>query len=128
MRFLIPFALAAACAAQVPNLTGTWTLNAARSSWGSKEKPAAINLQIEHREPMLKYDGLVVDVHGEGRAFRFEATLDGTTTQSEFHSTNGLIVEEGLTRISRDGKVLTHRVRLTDPNGTLSWTEVYEKR
>jgi hypothetical protein len=149
MRFTIPLLLAAACAAQTPNLTGTWVLNPARSSWGAREKPVTITLQIEHKEPVIRYNGLVVDVYGDGRAFQYEATLDGkahpfrgpygegaivfrrldaTTTTSLFRSRSGTIVEESKTSVTRDGKVLTHRVCLKDPNGEVSWTEVYDRR
>lgn len=149
MRYLIVLAAAALAAAQVPSLSGTWKLNLARSSWGAKQKPAAITLLIVHNEPVLQYNGMVVDTHGDGRTFEFRATLDGksypfagpygpgtitfrridgNTTASLFRSSDGNVSEQSSTSVSRDGQRLTHRVRLKDPSGELSWTEVYDKR
>ncbi len=149
MRYLIALVAAALAAAQVPSLSGTWKLNLARSNWGAKQKPAAITLLIAHNEPVLQYHGMVVDTHGDGRTFEFRATLDGksypftgpygpgtiacrridgNTTASLFRTSDGLVTEESSTSVSRDGQRLTHRVRLRDPSGEMSWTEVYEKR
>lgn len=137
------------CAAQVTNLTGTWRLNLTKSAWAKKQKPTSIVLNIQHDEPTLQYTGTLVDAHGDGRDFQFQGTLDGkeypftgpygagriafrrvdaSTTVSTFRSNDGLIVEESRTGLSRNGKVLTHRVSLRDPNGELTWTEVYDKR
>jgi hypothetical protein len=135
-------------AAQIPDLTGTWKLNVAKSSWGKKQKPSSVLVVVEHNEPALKYHGTVVDAHGDGRHFDFSGAIDGrehpvsgqygegkttirrvdsNTTTSRFQSNDGLIVETARTILSRDGKVLTRQLRLKDPNGEISWTEIYEK-
>lgn len=137
------------CAAQVANLSGTWKLNADKSTWGRKQKPASITIQIEHAEPALAYSGVVVDTHGDGRPFEFKGALDGkpqsitnqygsgtivfrrldlNTTSSLFKSADGSIVEETKTRVFSRGKVLVHTVHLKDATGELTWTEVYEKQ
>jgi len=135
--------------AQVSSLTGLWKLNVARSSWGKKQKPVSVWVDIDHREPALKYEGMVVDANGDGRYFAFEGAVDGKespfqspygegaitfrrldprSVTSVFRSGNGNVTETVTMRLSRDGKVLTHRVRLKDPAGEMSWTEVYEKK
>ena len=137
------------CEAQVSNLTGMWKLNVAKSRWGKKQKPNSVAVDIDHREPALKYQGTVVDTHGDGREFAFEGSIDGKecafhapygegkiifkrldayTVTSVFKSADGNVVETVTMRLSRDGKVLTYRVRLKDPAGEMSWTEIYEKQ
>jgi len=137
------------CQAQVINLSGVWKLNVARSSWGKKQKPVSVFVEIDHREPAVKYQGTVVDSHGDGRYFEFEATLDGKEypfhapygegavsfkrldaqrVSRVFRSSDGQVEETVTMRVSADGKVLTQRLRLKDPAGEMSWTEVYEKK
>jgi hypothetical protein len=146
---LYAFVCGGMCSAQVANLSGTWKLNAEKSSWGRKQKPAGITIHIQHAEPALAYSGMVVDTYGDGRAFEFKGALDGkpqaitnqygsgtivfrrldlNTTTSLFKSADGTIVEETKTRLLSRGRVLSHAVRLKDPTGELSWTEVYEKQ
>jgi hypothetical protein len=126
-----------------------WQLNVAKSSWGKKQKPNSVSVEIDHREPALKYHGTVVDTHGDGRYFSFDGTIDGAerpfqgpygegsirfqrvdsqTVSSVFKSRDGNVVETVTMRLSRDGKVLSYRVRLKDPGGEMSWTEVYERK
>ncbi len=138
-------------AADVANLSGTWKLNVAKSSWGKKPKPQSVTLQIEHQEPMLRYSGTAVsgtaaeDVH----PFRFDGAIDGkeypaetlygpgytsikrlnsTTILEETRSKNGQFVETTRNTISSDGREMTRRIGLKTPNGHSSWTEVYEKQ
>lgn len=136
-------------AAEVPSLSGAWTLNLEKSRWGAKPKPSSVMLTIEHNEPTLKYRGTAVDATGESRDFSLEAAIDGkpypvvrsygegtvvirrlsaTTIQSEFRSRDGRYQENTRTTLSGDGRTLTHRIRLRSPEGAASWTEVYEKQ
>ncbi len=137
------------CQAQVSDFSGLWNLNVAKSSWGRKQKPHSVSIEIEHREPALKYHGTVVDTHGDGRYFSFEGAIDGKeyryqgpygegavrlqrvdsrTVSSAFTSTDGKVMENITMRLSRDGRSFTYQVRLRDPGGEMSWTEVYEKK
>jgi len=137
------------CQAQGVSFSGMWKLNVQRSSWGKKQKPNSITLEIEHREPAFKYQGTVVDAQGDGRDFAFEGILDGKeylfqsarregtirlqrvdsrTVRSVFRSSDGRVEETATARLSGDGRVLTYQVRLKDPAGEMSWTEVYEKK
>ncbi len=137
-----------AMAGEIPSLSGAWTLNVEKSRWGDKPKPKSVVVYIEHNEPALKYKGTVVDATGESRDFSLEGVIDGkpypvvasygegsvvirrvneTTIQSEFRTHDGRYVETTRTRISGDGRTLTRRIRLRGPEGSRSWTEVYEK-
>ena len=84
------------CAAQTPNLTGTWKLNIEKSRWGKRPKPVSVLLDIEHKEPMVKYAGRVVDAREETREFNFSGTIDG----KEYPATTPY----------GEGKVRPHRV------------------
>ncbi len=140
---------AALCAAEVPNLTGTWRLNVDKSSWGKKTKPTLVVIQMEHQEPALKYTGKETGTDGEEKSFSFAGAIDGKsypvntsygpgkviikrvndyTFSSEFKSDDGRYTEDATTSLSHDQKVLTRRVRLKSPDGAAAWTEVYEKQ
>lgn len=137
-----------ALAGEIPSLTGAWTLNVEKSRWGGKPKPNSVVVHIEHNEPALKYRGTVVDATGESRDFSLEGVIDGkpypivashgegsltihrineTTIRSEFRTADGRYAETTRTTIASDGRTLTRRIRLRGPDGTRTWTEVYEK-
>jgi hypothetical protein len=44
-------------AQQVGNMTGAWRLDVDGSSWGNAHKPLVVLMDIDHREPILKYSG-----------------------------------------------------------------------
>lgn len=136
-------------AAQAPNFTGFWKLNVAKSTWGQKQAPAVVMVEIDHAAPVLKYSGDVVDVHGDGRHFEFAGATDGREYPSvragregkvvlerrgpyeivaTFKSDDGLVVERARMTLSRDGKALVYNIRVSEPGGDMRWTEVYEKQ
>jgi hypothetical protein len=146
--FLVAAALGIA-SAQPADLTGSWHLNVEKSRWGSVNKPLSVVLTIEHREPQLHYHGVVLYSNEDTRDFTFSGALDGAayamsrsfgdgtitlrridswTVESTFRSSDGLFVETAQTTLSRSGRTLTRRLRLTTPEGRKSWTEYYEKR
>jgi hypothetical protein len=135
-------------AAQTPTFSGHWKLDPARSAWGRKLAPAAISLDIDHQEPFLKYSGIVVDADGEARQFDFSGATDGKeypairpcgdgkvvlervgpyAILATFKSNDGAVVERTRLSLSRDMKILTYRVELSERGGTTRWTEIYEK-
>lgn len=128
---------------------GTWRLNAARSSWGRKPKPSHVVVKIEHKDPVFRYSGTVVDAQGEQRAFEFDGFVDGKqhpaarecgegritfqwvnpqTITSEFQSNDGQCTEAGTSTLAGNGRVLKQQVRLKTREGAIAWTEVYEKQ
>ena len=149
--WLVPAFLSVAlgvCAGQPANLTGHWHLNVEKSHWGSKPKPQSVTLFIEHNEPMLRYRGTVTHTNEDTRDFTFEGTIDGrpysmmgsggmgtvvlrrvdlNTFESVFRNADGSYIETARNSLSRDGRLLTRQIRLRTPEGTETWTEVYER-
>jgi hypothetical protein len=150
--FCVPAFLALAplwaALAQPADLTGTWHLNVAKSSWGGVNKPLSVILEIVHKEPMLNYHGVVQYASEDTRDFAFSGALDGSsyamsrsygdgmitlrridawTVESTFRSNDGLYTETAQTTVSRSGRTLTRRLRVQGPEGRKSWTEVYER-
>ncbi|HNY40482.1 MAG TPA: hypothetical protein PKJ41_08800 [Bryobacteraceae bacterium] len=143
------FVFPGVCAAQPINLTGNWHLNVEKSKWGNVTKPHSVVLVIDHKEPVLQYQGKVTYSNEDSRDFGYSGAIDGKpypmdrsfgtgmitvhrvdgeTLESEFRSEDGRYVETARTSVSRDGNTLTRRLRLKAPESTQSWTEVYEKR
>jgi hypothetical protein len=149
--WLVPAFLSAAlgvCAGQPANLSGNWHLNIEKSHWGNKVKPQSVALFIEHQEPVLRYSGTVTHVNEDTRDFTFDGAIDGqpysivgsggagtivlrrvdeNTFESVFRNTDNTCTETARTTRSRDGHLLTRQIRLQTPEGTLAWTEVYER-
>jgi hypothetical protein len=149
----LAFAIAVA-SAQVPDLSGTWQLNVAKSGWGKHPKPTGGTVVIEHHEPALKYTGTVAVNNGtettDGpRKFSFDGAIDGkeypvmgttgpgtmtirrespTTVVSELKSSQGAVLETARTTISADGKRLIREMKAKGPAGEMSWTEVYDRQ
>ena len=136
------------CAAQNANFSGTWHLNLSKSRWGSKPKPVNVVLDIEHKDPALKYKGTVTQSPENTRDFSFEGAIDGkeypmtsavgsgvavlrrvnaSTIEMEFRSSDGKSTETTRTFLSSDGKVLTRAISEKSPQGSKTWTEVYER-
>ena len=139
----------ALCRAQAQSLSGVWKLNVEKSSWGVAGKPVSIMIVIEHREPMLRYQGNVIYPNDETREFSFEGAMDGnpypntrsygagvitikrinaTTIESVFRTEDGSYVETARTKLSANGRWLTRMLTVKTPTGPQSWTEVYERR
>jgi len=138
------------CHAQVSNLSGTWRLNVDKSKWGKRPSPQSVIVTVEHKEPSLKYSGHAVDAKGESTTrFEFDGAIDGreypadgaygqgkmvftrlnpSTVRAVFRSADGRFELTARTVLSRDGNTMTRRLRVKRPDGTESWTEVYEKR
>ena len=136
------------CAGQTANFTGSWHLNIEKSHWGSKPKPLSVVLVIEHKDPALQYRGTVTHGNEDTRDFSFIGAIDGkeypmvssigpgsavlrrvdaNTFESAFRSADGTRLETARTSLSRDGKSLTRQIHQQTPEGTRTWTEVYER-
>jgi hypothetical protein len=137
------------CPAQAPSFNGLWKLNVAKSKWGSKQVPVGVMVEINYNEPVLKYSGTVVNVHGEERTFEFAGATDGKehaavrpsgegkvildrvgpyVILTMFKSNDGAVVERTRMSLSRDSRILTYELQVTDRGHNVRWTEVYEKQ
>lgn len=131
------------------DLTGDWTLNLAKSQWGSRPKPISVTLHIQHKEPSIMYAGTVMYAGEDTRQFGFDGAIDGRsypmirsfasgsvvlhridpmTFESVFRSSDSTTVETTRTTVSTDGRVLRRRIRLTTASGTDTSVEFYERR
>jgi hypothetical protein len=133
--------------AQVADMSGTWTLNKKKSSWGSSV-PFDVMMFIEHKDPGLKYRGTVTYADETTRDFAYEGAIDGkpraadrvagsgTMTHSRvgarefktvFRIGDGSYVQTVGTVISRNRKTMTRSLRIETPGGVRRWTEVYDR-
>lgn len=129
-----------------PNLNGTWHLDVAKSRWGTVRKPISVIVKVDHREPQLNYQGTIFWANDDDRPFSFSGAIDGKeyplrgssgegkivlrrvdsyTVLSTFKSDDGNVVENVNTTLSRDGKTMSRRIRVRDPQGERAWTEIY---
>jgi hypothetical protein len=135
-------------AGQVPNISGTWTLNVEKSKWGNTQKPVTASVEVDHQEPKLKYTGQVVYTGDDSRKYAFDGAIDGKdysanpsygtgkislkrvnayTFDSVFKTDDGKIIETTRTVVSHDGKVMTRSIHLQGAQDR-HWTEIYEKK
>ena len=146
-------AMGMGAAQQVRDMSGTWQLNVARSSWGKHAKPTSGTVVIEHHEPAFKYSGDVQMQMGsetaDRRTFAFDGSIDGqahpvtgsagagmltlkrenaSTVVSEFRTKDGTLLETAKTTISADGKTMTRELKGKGANGDVSWVEIYERQ
>lgn len=136
-------------AAQVPDLSGTWVLQAAKSDFGPMPAPTSRTDVFEHKEPSLKVKRTIENAQGATSADLVYA-IDGkpwknSTPNGEISSTlkwDGavLVVESTVNTpqgeavlvdrfsLSSDGKTLTQERRISIGGQELAQTMVFEKR
>lgn len=137
-------------AADVKNMSGTWMLNAKRSSWGKKVEPLRAFVTIKHNEPKYAYSGSVTTSTESSEHFAFDGVIDGKDypikedkakrsmsvtrkgpdlIQSVIKTPDGKVQEVVEQSLSGDGKTLVRKIETTAPNGEkVGWTEIYEKK
>ncbi len=155
MRIAVPASAAclalfwSLCAAQPANMSGSWRLNTEKSKWGTANRPVSVIVTIDHHEPSLNYQGVVLYPNEDERSFTFAGNFDGKpypmsrsfgegmitltrvdnfTVESVFRTNDGSHSEVARTILSRDGRTLTRQLRVSAPDGVTKWTEVYEKQ
>jgi hypothetical protein len=155
LRHLLPLLLSGATlllAADVSNMSGTWSLNTKRSRWADKMTPPnTVTLLIVHNDPAFKYSG-TVNQSGEDtpKKFEFDGAIDGkeyavkednTERRIAWKRRDERIIESTSTlpdnggkerttiTMSRDGRALERRLEVTSSSGRkVEWVEVYEKK
>jgi hypothetical protein len=147
---MVVYVVAPAVLSAAPaNMSGHWVVNIKESSWGKKKAPQNIVIDIQHQDPKLKYTGeLTPGLEAQRTTFSFDGAIDGKEytlredgverklkleRQNDFAikstatSMDGKSVETATTTLARDGKRLTRRITLKSPEGTATWTEVYDR-
>lgn len=100
VAFLVVFVCgSAALAADHPDFTGSWKVNVAKSDLGQMPPPDKYEMKVDHKDPDLKTETLMVGQMGE---WKMEAVYktDGTET------TNKMGPNESKSTAKWDGKAL----------------------
>jgi hypothetical protein len=148
---LIIAALASiALAADKPNFSGDWKLNAAKSNFGAIPPPATYTRKVTHAEPSLTIedtqigtalgdqhdtrtyttDGKEISYQANGADVKGAATWDGDALQiNSKASVQGTEISfKDKLSLTDGGKTLTDAVHITSPQGELDLTMVFEKQ
>jgi hypothetical protein len=153
MRTFLPLALAAAVwlsAADTnrPNFTGTWKMNAAKSSFGQLPRPIEYERHIDHQEPLIQMTVRQVGPTGEQsvdavlrtdgrpttnkyRGGEAKTTAEWAARELELTTTRAMEGGDAVTRetwsLSEDGKTLTSITHIKTPRGVFDVKLVLEK-
>ncbi len=148
---LIIVALASfALAADKPNFSGEWKLNAAKSNFGPLPAPATFTRKVTHAEPSITIEdtqtgtaaGDQHDTHTyttNGKEITFQAngadvksalTWDGNALQINSKASvqgTDIDIKDKIT-LGDDGKTMTDTVHIGSPQGELDMSIVFEKQ
>jgi hypothetical protein len=136
-----------AAAADKPNYSGEWKMNAAKSSFGPMPAPSSIVRKVTHSEPSLviveeqlsdlgaqnttrKYttDGKEMSFEAQGAEVTSSAVWDGNVLVVVSNvNVAGLQFVDRMT-VSEDGKTLTSAVHITSPQGDLDIKLVFDRQ
>lgn len=156
MKFLFTIFLFAAglatvaVAADKPNFSGDWKLNAAKSTLGPMPAPTSYTRIVTHAEPSITIedtqigtaagdqhdtrtyttDGKEISYQANGADVKSAATWDGDALQFDSKaSVQGadLVIKDKMT-LGDSGKTLTDAVHITTPQGDIDVTLVFDKQ
>jgi hypothetical protein len=152
MKYVVICAIAAmmaatASAANVPNFSGEWKMNAAKSQFGALPAPASFVRKISHKDPSLSIIEDQAANGAESSTIR-KITTDGKTTAIEMNGlpavcsavwdgsdliattvmdTVGLKFTDKMS-LSADGKSLTSKVLMATSQGDAELTIVFDRQ
>ena len=149
----VVFLALSAAAQSVPNFTGTWTLDAAKSDFGPMPPPDSLVMVIDHKEPALKVTTTQKSQMGDSsndstyttdgkenvnkmRGPAGDQDVKSTTKWSGTTLTTSRTIEaQGMSigiddswDLSADGKVLTVNRQLKTPQGDLNMKLALNKK
>jgi hypothetical protein len=136
-----------AAAAEKPNFSGEWKMNAAKTNFGPLPPPTSIVRKVTHAEPALsiveeqqgdlgtqnttrKYttDGKETSFEANGAEVKGSAVWDGNViVVTSSVDAVGLKFIDRMT-LSDDGRTLTSIVHVASPQGELDITIVFDKQ
>jgi hypothetical protein len=139
----------AAYAADKPDFSGNWKMDADKSVFGPIPPPASMALVIDHKEPDISVNQTSTGPGGDQNATSKYST-DGKETINDFMGTsvkskahwdgNTLVIDSSLDAgggpvkvtskwsLSDDGKTLTDAVNISSPQGDADMTYVLVKQ
>lgn len=139
-----------AVAADKPNFSGEWTVDAAKSEWGPMPPPQSMTRKVDHSDPTLSYTEATVGGPQGDTTVTMKCSTDGKETTNEMMGTpvkttakwegDALTVSAKLDlqgneitlidkwTLSADGKVLTDARHIGTPQGEFDLTYVMNKK
>ena len=136
-----------AAAADKPNFSGNWKMNAARSNFAGGPPPDSIERKISHAEPALLIDEEQLTMGGvqkttrkyttDGKPMSFESQGTQVSSSAVWEGNTLIIVSKvdaiGVTftdrmTLSADGNTLTSAVRIDSAQGGVDVTVVFERK
>jgi hypothetical protein len=139
----------AAAAADKPNFSGEWKMNAAKSVLGAVPAPTSWTRQVTHREPTLRIandqkggigeqsytrtyttDGKEIAYQSDGTDVKGAATWDGDALVIRSYADAGgttISITEKMT-LSGGNKTLTDAVHIVIPRGEIDVTYIFDKQ
>jgi len=145
------FALAAlAVAADKPNFSGDWKMNAAKSDFGPIPAPMSFARKVTHAEPSITFedtqtgtaagdqhdtrtyttDGKQIAYQANGADVKSAATWDGDALQVDSTASvqgTDIAIKDKIT-LSDGGKTMTDNIHIGSPQGELDFKIVFEKQ
>ena len=134
-------------AADKPNFTGKWKMNAAKSTFGGGPPPDSIDRTISHAEPLLQIEEEQLGPGGvqktsrkyttDGTAMSFESQGTQVTSSAVWHDSALVIVSKveaigvqftDRMSLSADGNTLTSAVRIESAQGGIDITVVFDRQ
>jgi hypothetical protein len=139
-----------ALAADKPNFSGDWKMNAAKSNFGALPAPSSFTRKVSHSEPSITIedtqvgaatgdqhdtrtyttDGKEISYQANGADVKGAATWDGDALQVDSKASiqgTDILIKDKLT-LGDGGKTLTDAVHITAPQGELDLIVVFEKQ
>ncbi len=139
-----------ALAADKPNFSGEWKLNAAKSNFGPLPAPATYTRKITHAEPSITVedtqtggaqgdqhdthtyttDGKEISFQSNGADVKSALSWDGDAllinSKASVQGTDILIKDK--IALSDEGKTMTDTIHIGSPQGELEMSIVFEKQ
>jgi hypothetical protein len=139
-----------AVAADKPNFSGDWTLDASKSEFGPMPPPQAMTRKVEHNDPALNYTQVMTGGPQGDQTTSMKYSTDGKETTNDMMGTpmkatakwdgESLVMSGKLDMqgneitlvdkwtLSADGKVLTDVLHIGTPQGEFDITYVLNKK
>jgi len=144
IALLMVVSQAAASAGSKPDFSAQWVVNATESDFGLIPPPQCRGLKVSHREPELVAEetgpagepcGLTIRYSTDGTPVTYTANNARQRAQLTW-SGNALVIvrtsDDGVAMrieatLSADGRKLTRAFYVESPQGSTSWTYVYDR-